>query len=49
MTVADFTDVTKSAPEKSLIVSMKKSGGRNSNGRITMRHRGGGAKKNIAS
>jgi len=45
MTVADFTDVTKSAPEKSLIVSMKKSGGRNSNGRITMRHRGGGAKK----
>ncbi|HQG13500.1 MAG TPA: 50S ribosomal protein L2, partial [bacterium] len=45
MTVSDFAEVTKSVPEKSLVVSIKKSGGRNNSGKITMRHRGGGAKK----
>lgn len=36
-------DVTKKSPEKSLVVGLKKSGGRNAYGRITVRHRGGGA------
>ena len=40
----DFADLTRKAPERSLVEHIKKSGGRNSNGRITMRHRGGGAK-----
>jgi large subunit ribosomal protein L2 len=44
-TVSDFSSVTKKAPEKSLLESMKKSGGRNNTGRITMRHRGGGHKR----
>jgi len=44
-TVSDFEQVTKSAPEKSLLEPLKKSGGRNSNGRITSRHRGGGHKR----
>src|SRR6201994_2268172 len=42
---ADFAEVTKSKPEKSLTEGLKKSGGRNSNGRKTARHRGGGAKR----
>src|ERR1044072_1066886 len=37
--------VTKTEPEKSLVEGLKKSGGRNANGRITSRHRGGGAKR----
>jgi large subunit ribosomal protein L2 len=41
----DFKEITKSEPEKSLISSVKKTGGRNSYGRITMRHRGGGHKR----
>src|ERR671911_2916990 len=41
----DNADVTKSEPEKSLVEGLKKSGGRNSKGRITSRHRGGGAKR----
>jgi large subunit ribosomal protein L2 len=41
----DNADVTKSEPEKSLVEGLKKSGGRNANGRITSRHRGGGAKR----
>lgn len=41
----DFSEITKSAPEKSLLVSLKKTGGRNVHGRITMRHRGGGHKR----
>ncbi len=45
MTVSTFEEVTKKTPEKSLLEPLKKSGGRNSNGRITMRHRGGGAKR----
>ena len=39
------TEITKSTPEKSLTVTMKKNGGRNNQGRITVRHRGGGAKR----
>jgi large subunit ribosomal protein L2 len=45
MTSLTFEELTKSEPEKSLVVSLKKFSGRNSYGRITVRHRGGGAKK----
>ena len=38
-------EITKSTPEKSLIVTLKKNGGRNNQGRITVRHRGGGEKR----
>src|ERR1700726_3373692 len=41
----DFAELTRSEPEKSLTEGLKKSGGRNSNGRKTSRHRGGGAKR----
>ncbi len=41
----DFSDITKSKPEKSLLAPMKKTGGRNHHGRITTRHRGGGHKR----
>lgn len=41
----DFNEVTKSTPEKSLCRPLKKSGGRNNQGRITCRHRGGGHKR----
>jgi large subunit ribosomal protein L2 len=44
-TYADFEEVTRSAPEKSLTEGLKKTGGRNSYGRVTSRHRGGGAKR----
>jgi large subunit ribosomal protein L2 len=44
-TWSDRAEVTKSQPEKSLTEGIKKSGGRNSYGRITSRHRGGGAKR----
>ena len=44
MTVPSFEEVTKFSPEKSLIVTKKKHSGRNSYGRITVRHRGGGNK-----
>ncbi|MFH0910910.1 MAG: 50S ribosomal protein L2 [Planctomycetota bacterium] len=44
-TGSDFDTVTKKAPEKSLLVSLKKKGGRNSRGLITARHRGGGEKR----
>ena len=44
MTVPTFEEITKSAPEKSLVVIKKKNAGRNSYGRITVRHRGGGNK-----
>src|ERR1043165_571032 len=37
--------VTKTEPEKSLVEGLRKSGGRNANGRVTARHRGGGAKR----
>ena len=41
----DFSDITKSKPEKSLLAPMKKTGGRNHHGRVTTRHRGGGHKR----
>ena len=45
MSVSTFEEITKKEPEKSLVVSLKKTGGRNSQGRITARHRGGGVKR----
>ncbi len=44
-TISGFDEVTKSRPEKSLLVSMGRKGGRNNRGRITARHRGGGHRK----
>jgi large subunit ribosomal protein L2 len=41
----DFSEITKDTPEKSLLEPLKKSGGRNNNGRMTSRHRGGGHKR----
>ena len=49
MTGYTFEELTKKEPEKSLVVSLKSSGGRNSGGRITARHRGGDINGNIAS
>lgn len=46
-TFDDFSDITKKAPEKSLIIIKKRQGGRNAQGKITIRHRGGGAKRYI--
>ena len=43
--VADFAEVTRSEPERSLVESLSKSGGRNNIGHLTMRHRGGGHKR----
>jgi len=43
--VATFEEITKSTPEKSLLAPISKSGGRNSLGRVTSRHRGGGHKR----
>ena len=45
MTGSDFSEITKKTPEKSLTYSLKKNSGRNNQGKITVRHRGGGAKK----
>ena len=45
MTGSDFAEITKTSPEKSLLVSLNKTAGRNSYGRITVRHRGGGHKR----
>jgi large subunit ribosomal protein L2 len=45
MAVSAFDDVTKKEPEKSLLAPVKKTGGRNSYGRITTRHQGGGHKR----
>lgn len=44
MTVSTFEEITKKEPEKSLLVSLKRSGGRNAQGKITVRHIGGGNK-----
>ena len=44
-TYATFEEITRTTPEKSLLKNLKKSGGRNANGRITSRHRGGGHKR----
>ncbi len=43
--VQDFSDITKTKPERSLVRRLKKHSGRNNTGRITVRHRGGGAKR----
>jgi len=45
MTVSTFDEITKSEPERSLLTTLSKTGGRNSYGRITVRHRGGGNKR----
>ena len=45
MTGSDFAEITKSTPEKSLTVSLKKNAGRNAQGKITVRHRGGGSRR----
>src|SRR5205809_2566137 len=45
MSVSTFEEITKTKPEKSLVVRLKKHSGRNNQGRITTRHRGGGAKR----
>ncbi|MGI8777196.1 MAG: 50S ribosomal protein L2 [Acidimicrobiales bacterium] len=44
-TVSDYAELTPKAPERSLLEPLPKTGGRNSNGRITARHRGGGHKR----
>lgn len=43
----DFSDITRTKPEKKLTLSKKRCSGRNNQGKITIRHRGGGAKRNI--
>ena len=45
MSVTDYSELSKVAPEKSLLKSLKKNSGRNSYGRITVRHRGGGNRR----
>jgi large subunit ribosomal protein L2 len=45
MTVSTFEEITRKEPEKSLLAPLSKSGGRNVNGRITTRHKGGGHKR----
>ena len=45
MTSLDFSEITKTTPEKSLTVSLKKNAGRNNQGKITVRHQGGGSRR----
>jgi len=45
MTVSDFSEITATKPEKSLLVSLNKKSGRNNQGKITVRHRGGGSRR----
>jgi large subunit ribosomal protein L2 len=45
MTGSDFAEITKTTPEKSLLASKSRQAGRNNQGKITVRHRGGGAKR----
>ena len=45
MTGLDYAEITKDTPEKSLVVSLKKNAGRNNQGKITVRHRGGGSRR----
>lgn len=45
MTGSDFSEITASKPEKSLVVSLKKKAGRNNQGKITVRHQGGGSRR----
>ena len=45
MTGSDFSEITKKEPEKALLVSLKKNAGRNNQGKITVRHHGGGSRR----
>ncbi len=45
MTVSTFEEITRTEPEPSLIVTLRKTGGRNAQGKVTARHRGGGSKR----
>ncbi len=45
MTSSDFAEITTDSPEKSLVVSLKKTAGRNNQGKITVRHHGGGSRR----
>ena len=45
MTVSTFEEITASTPERSLLRPLTKSGGRTNQGRLTLRHRGGGHKR----
>ena len=45
MTGSDFSEITKTVPEKSLLTSLKKNAGRNNQGKITVRHQGGGNRR----
>jgi large subunit ribosomal protein L2 len=47
MTGYSFDEITKDTPERSLIVPLRRHGGRNSYGRVTVRHQGGGSRRNI--
>jgi large subunit ribosomal protein L2 len=47
MTGATFEEITKTKPERSLLLPLRKSAGRNNSGRITVRHRGGGVRRHI--
>lgn len=47
MTSSTFEEITKQTPERSLIISKQKRGGRNAYGRITVRHRGGGSRRHL--
>ena len=46
MTGSDFSEITKNTPEKALCTSLKKNAGRNNQGKITVRHHGGGSRRN---
>ena len=45
MTGSDFSEITKTTPEKALTTSLKKNAGRNNQGKITVRHQGGGNRR----
>jgi large subunit ribosomal protein L2 len=45
MSVHDFSDITEKKPERSLLAPLRKTGGRNNQGRLTSRHKGGGHKQ----
>jgi len=47
MSGATFDEITRDKPEKSLLRPLKKKGGRNAQGRVTVRHRGGGSKQRL--
>ena len=49
LTISDYSDITKTRPEKALVYTRKKTGGRNSYGRVTARAIGGGHKQKVRS